>query len=293
MRRSDDIGFFHVCTDGRNLSWMFQDDMDFISGINRIAICFLKTGAKVIAYVLMDNHVHFVLYGSMLQCKEFINLYKKLMGMHIKHRYGIAEHLRSLNTEIIRIDNEESLLNTIAYIDRNSLIAGYRYMPGEYQWGSSKYAFKDAQSYDWSTWKPLSSLSVREQREILNTRQSLPQEWMIDDKGMICPLSFLDVSVLESYFKTPLRYSYFLSKKIEGYVENEFKHSQKLFVPDKELRPIVKNITLERYGTEDVCGLCVNDRLSIARTLRYNYASTIKQISRMVQLDVSLLEGFV
>lgn len=116
---------------------------------------------------------------------------------------------------------------------------------------------------------------------------------MIDDKGMICPLSFLDVSVLESYFKTPLRYSYFLAKKIEGYVENEFKHSQKLFVPDKELRPIVKKITLERYGTEDVCGLCVNDRLSIARTLRYNYASTIKQISRMVQLDVSLLEGFV
>ena len=50
MRRSDDIGFFHVCTDGRNLSWMFQDDMDFISGINCIAICFLKTGAKVIAY---------------------------------------------------------------------------------------------------------------------------------------------------------------------------------------------------------------------------------------------------
>lgn len=293
MRRTDELGFFHVCTDGRNLSWMFQDDEDFVAGVNRIAICFLKTNAKVIAYVLMDNHVHFVLYGSMLQCKTFINLYKKLLGMYIKQRYGVAEHLRSLNTEIIRIDNEESLLNTIAYLDRNSIVAGYRYMPGEYQWGSSKYVFKDAQNHNWSNWRTLSSMSVREQREVLKTKQMLPQEWKIDDRGMIWPLSFLDVSVLESYFKTPLRYSFFLSKKIEGYVENEFKNSRKLFVPDKELRPIVKNIALERYGSEDVLGLHVNDRLAIARELRYNYASTVKQIARMVQLEVSLLEGFV
>ena len=44
--------------------------------------------------------------------------------------------------KVERIDNEESLLNTIAYLDRNPLMAGYKYMHGEYSWGSSKYVFK-------------------------------------------------------------------------------------------------------------------------------------------------------
>lgn len=60
MRGMDSIGYFHVCTDGRSLPWMFQDESDFIAGVNRIGICYLRTDAKVIAYVLMDNHVHFV-----------------------------------------------------------------------------------------------------------------------------------------------------------------------------------------------------------------------------------------
>ena len=66
MRGLDAIGYFHICTDGRKLPWMFQDDDDFIAGINRIGLCYLKTGVIIIAYVLMDNHVHFVLYGTML-----------------------------------------------------------------------------------------------------------------------------------------------------------------------------------------------------------------------------------
>ena len=119
MRESKDTGYFHICTDGASISWMFQDDHDFIAGVNRIGICLLKTGGKVIAYVLMDNHVHFVLYGTMPQCKAFITLYKRLTGKWILTKYGISDYLRHLPTDILRIDTEERLLNTIAYIDRN------------------------------------------------------------------------------------------------------------------------------------------------------------------------------
>ena len=289
MKRSSDTGFYHVCTDGSVLPWMFQDDADFIAGINRIAICFLLTGIRVVSFVLMDNHVHFVLYGTVVQCKDFINMYKRLTGRWILIRYGIRDYLRLLPVDILRIGDEERLLNTLAYLDRNPLVAGYKYLPGEYPWGAARYVFKD----DQFAGRAVSEFGKRELRDLLKTRVELPGDWVIDDNGMISPMSFMDFRTLESYFKTPMRYTYFLSRKVEGTVEQELEHSQKTFVPDKELRPIVAKMARDLYGVEGVRELDVNARLRLARKLRYEFASTLKQISRMVYLDKSVLEGFL
>ena len=291
MKGLNSKGYFHVCTDGRMLPWMFQDESDFIAGVNRIGICCLRTGVKVIAYVLMDNHVHFVLYGTMPECKRFITLYKQLTGTWIHVKYGLNDYLKQLSANILLLDTEERLLNTIAYIDRNPVVAGYRYLPTEYPWGSARYVFKDSREDDDT--KPLSSMSRRSQRILLSTRVAIPAEWRINTMGMLCPDSFLDASVIESYFKTPVRYSYFLAKKLEGVVEQEIETSQKTFIPDIELREIVRKMILQDYGKDNVTDLDVHDRLSVARTLRYRYASTIKQISRIVHLDRSALEGFI
>lgn len=291
MRGLSDTGFFHVCTDGSVLPCMFQDDRDFIAGVNRIAICHLIVNVSVVAYVLMDTHVHFVLYGTLLQCKEFINMYKRLTGKWIRNRYGVSDYLRLLPTEVMLIDTEERLLNTLAYLDRNPVVAGYQYLAGEYPWGSSRFMFRPVSDGQFT--KALSSLTKRQQRELINTRVQLPDDWLVDDNGMISPMSFLDAHKLESYFKTPVRYSYFLAKKLEGIVEQDFVKSHKLFIPDKELRPIVRQMVKETYGAEDVKDLDFYMRLTIARKLRSGYASTIKQISRLVQLDSSALEGFL
>lgn len=283
--------YFHVCTDGRTLPWMFQDESDFIAGINRIGICCQRTGVKVIAFVLMDNHVHFILYGTMHKCIQFITLFKQLVGTWIHVKYGHRNYLNDLSTNIILLDTEERLLNTIAYIDRNPVVGGYRFLPTEYPWGSARYVFKGSRADDGS--RPLSSISIRAQRSLLSTRVALPGDWRVDAKGMLCPDSFIDTSIIESYFKTPVRYSYFLARKLEGVVEQEIESSQKTFIPDIELREIVRKMIMQDYGKESIADLDVNARLSVARKLRYNYASTLKQISRMVHLDRSALEGFI
>lgn len=291
MKGMDSIGYYHVCTDGRALPWMFQDESDFVAGINRIGICCLRTDVKVIAYVLMDNHVHFLLMGTMPQCKEFITLYKQLTGTWIHFKYGVSDFLRLLPTNILVLDTEERLLNTIAYIDRNPVVAGYRYLATEYPWGSARYVFKDSREEPAA--KPLSALSRRSQRVLLSTRITMPADWRVDNKGMLCPESFIDTSVIESYFKSPVRYSYFLAKKLEGIVEQEVESPQRTFIPDLELRDIVRKMISQDYGKDNVAELDVNARLSIAKKLRYRYASTLKQISRMVHLDRTALEGFI
>lgn len=291
MREPKDTGYFHICTDGASISWMFQDDHDFIAGVNRIGICLLKTGGKVIAYVLMDNHVHFVLYGTMPQCKAFITLYKRLTGKWILTKYGISDYLRHLPTDILRIDTEERLLNTIAYIDRNPLIAGYSKLPGEYPWGSARYLFKEKSNDE--SYKVVCNLSRRHQKEIFGTRTILPDNWEIDCSSMILPTSFINIKVIESFFKSPIRYSYFLAKKLEGIVEQDLEHSQKTFIPDKDLRIIVKKLSKELFNIEKPNDLDIKSKLIIARKLRYDYASTVKQIARMIGLDKSTLDGYI
>ena len=136
-------GFYHVCTDGASLEWLFRDDSDFIAGVNRAGICSVVSGVRLVTFVLMDNHVHFVVHGQMPSCKDFILRYKNLTGKYIYSRYGIKGHTHTLPAEIIRIDTPDRLLATLAYIDRNPIVAGWRMMPDEYRWGVSRLMFRE------------------------------------------------------------------------------------------------------------------------------------------------------
>lgn len=293
MRGSNETGYFHICTDGNAVPWIFQDDEDFIAGVNRIAICSLITGVLVVCFILMDNHLHLILYGYVTKCKAFINNYKRLTGKWISRKYGISQYLKHLPSEIIPIKTEESLLNTIAYIDRNSIVAGYRYMPREYPWGTARYMFQDFRCREKIPAVKLSDMTVRAQRSVLKSRVTIPADWEIDSKGMIIPKSFVDLSKLEMIFKTPARYSYFLSKKLEGEIEISMENSLKTFLPDKELREVTNKIIVSKFGEKAVAELDIRSKLEVAKELRYNYLTTVKQISRMLSLSDTLLQKFI
>lgn len=290
MWRSDEPGYFHICTDGNAVPWIFQDDEDFIAGVNRIGICSIITGTDTVGYVLMDNHGHFIMYGTLLECKRFINTYKTLTGKYISRKYNIKDPLRDLPVEIIPIKGEEELMETLAYLDRNAVVAGFKFLPNEYQWGSARFIFKESLQDDQS--RKLGDLGFNERRRLLKTRATLPSDWEVDCRGMLIPdKSFLNTTRLEKIFKTPIRYSFFLAKKLEGKIE--MIQGQKTFLPDKELRPVAAQIAMTMFGTTDIKSLNVRSRLRIARELRHGYAATVKQVSRMVYIDTESLKGFI
>ena len=292
MERIERSGFFHVCTDGTVLPWMFKDKQDFIAGINRIGICMIISRVHVFVFTLMDNHVHFLLYGEITKCKAFIDRYKTLTGKWISHRYGIRKHIKDLPTSIIPLRTDEDILETATYIDRNSVMAGFKGLPSEYPWGSSCLMFRNDKLDIKSYWY-LKEFSENQLRELMKTRVPLPGDWRIDDNGMIDPACFTEFRKMESLFGSPVRYLYFLNRKSEGKINLTISNGQKTFIPDKEMRPIAEKLALKHFGTENIKELNVNARLTIARKLRYEYASTVKQIGRMVCLDPEVLKDFV
>lgn len=289
---------FHVCTDGNVLPWMFKDDTDFANGITRIGICSFLSGVKVISYVLMDNHLHFLLAGPLPSCKDFITRYKHLTGKYIYSRYSIECHLRGLPTRIIPIEDEDNLLAVIAYIDRNPIVAGYRKLPSEYPWGTAQFVFKEnnlpgREKNLCNPLIPLGTISAKEKYEKLGTRTNLPGDWVMDHRGVLQPASFFDAGIIESLFKSPARYLYHLSKKLEGEIDATIHNGNKTFIPDKDLRHAVAELSAKMFGNADVRTLNIASRLNLARKLRYEYASTHKQIARMLHLDLESLKGYV
>lgn len=287
--------FFHVCTDGSALAWLFKDEFDYIKGINHIAICSFTTKAIVVSFVLMDNHVHFVLQGTMPTCKDFINRFKHLTGKYISSKYSIKGYLRGLSTRIIPIEDEEYLLAVLAYIDRNPIVAGYRCLPNEYRWGSARFVFRENSSRntkgEFST--TMTMLPARQRRILLGTHLNLPSHWSVDADGMIDPTCFIATGIQENLFKTPARYIYFLSRKLEGEIDSSIYNSTKSFIPDKDLRYIISQMAKELFNCDDVRILDIPSRLALARKLRYEYAFSQKQIARMLHLNLEILKGYV
>lgn len=289
MKNSDSVAYYHVCTDGNALAWMFKDTEDFIAGVNRIGICAFETCIQIIAFILMDNHVHFVLYGTLPKCKEFITRYKTLTGKWISSKYQLKEYLKHLPSEFILIESEEQLLDTIAYIDRNSIVAGGRYLPSEYPWGSARYMFRERRI---PCGRHISEMSKKEVHESLNTWSTLPEDWMVDDQGMLIPeRCFINIDFIEGLFRSPTRYLYHLSRKLEGKIEMQ--QGIRAFIPDKELRPVTEELAKKLFGKSKVKDLDFNSKILLARKLRYDYASTPKQISRMLSMDSEILSKFI
>jgi hypothetical protein len=59
------------------------------------------------------------------------------------------------------------------------------------------------------------------------------------------------------------------------------------------MRRIVEHLAVEMFGIENKTLLDVKSRILLAKKLRYEYASTPKQISRMLQLEIDIVKGFV
>lgn len=292
MNRREDYGFYHVCTNGTVLPWMFKGEQDFVAGTNRIAFCKIASGVEVWSYTLMDNHAHFVLYGLLPMCKAFIDKYKVLTGIWISQQYSQPKHIRDLPVSIIHLKTEEDVLETIAYIDRNAIVAGFKGLPQDYPWASSRLLFRNGNNKIRDA-RLLKDFSQNQVRAILKTRISLPVEWSFNKDGMIDPVYFTEWQKVEALYKTPIRYLYYLTKKLEGKINLALAEGHRSFVPDKDLREITKNICMKSFSQSDVRKLDVKSRIWIAKILRREYASTPKQISRMLHLDAELLKDFI
>ncbi|MBQ2531157.1 MAG: transposase, partial [Bacteroidales bacterium] len=103
----------------------FRDEEDFKMGMNLVAVLAVALDVDVLSFILMSNHVHFVLCCSKAKAHQFIKEFKKRHSQYMNKKYGVKELLRRVHVQVDPVSGaDESLEWVIAYTNMNSVAAG-------------------------------------------------------------------------------------------------------------------------------------------------------------------------
>lgn len=284
--------FFHYATEGLKDDVLFGSVREFIAGINRIALCLCRLEedhpVQVICFVLMDNHLHFILYGLEEDCNRFIENYKTTTELWLRHHGTDNGPGKIWRIGHWLIADKERLRATIAYIHRNPTAAGMAYSPSGYRWSSASLVFSDT-TWISSIGRPVRNLSGKARIRLFNSKTEIPGDWTVLPDGMIWPGSFVNFTVMERQFNSVQDYQFCLNKRVEEDINQEMRASA-VSLPDGEIAARARQMAGKLFGENRMLHLTVQQRLSLARILKKETGTTAKQVARIVHLKLSEIE---
>lgn len=262
----------HLC--GR--IW-FRDEEDFRAAMNYAAIVAVLTGVRIVAFVLMSNHVHFIVAcddESRARC--FIDRFKLKYGLYFWRRYGVKEHLRENSVHIQAVDTgEESLERAIAYVQMNPVAAGICQHASLYSWGTGAVFFNQTQPRG----TPLHTLSKREQIACFHCKDPVPGHYLLGEDRYILLSSYVNVGFVETLFRSSKRYNYFLATSSKARARLE-KDAAPAF-QDKNVLAGAIDLCRSLYGVSSFDELSDSQFVEILRQMKFRFGTGLEQLVRI------------
>lgn len=273
-------GYYHICSDGNRADVLFGNKEDFVAAMNRVAAITLRMKIVILAFVLMDNHFHFVIKADSEEAAvHFANEFKRLTGMYNASQYGAHLSLSRLPVKVISVSDENYLKTLIAYVIKNPTKARIE-MFYTYPWGTGRLYFNGMQRL-----KPsFRQTGVRYIKEQCRTHIAIPSDWIVSE-GMILPENYVAIDLVERLFKTPRSYMFFLSLNKDDEMERALGEWNEINLTDTELRAERDRMMKELFGIRTLRELSAPDRLKLARLMRRRFLCSKKQIARIVHLS--------
>lgn len=274
--------YYHFFTDGRCQSLIFRDAEDFIRGMNAVAFSVqVCQSVSVVAFCLMDNHVHFVLKGISGAVDDFAKCFKRLLSIQLANKYLKPEPLRYAKSGFKEILDPYHLKVTVAYCLRNPFMAGIVPHPVKYPWSSSKCYFNDRLSCDLHN---IGELGTRQYRKLFKTRLKLPSGYLFDESGVIVPENYIAKVEVERLYCNESSYYHYLMRRVENVVEggSGTVACRQPVLPDYIISEGLSAI-LAKQSVRDFGELPAKSRENVINDLKYRYNITnMKQLARIV-----------
>lgn len=264
----------------------FREEEDFWVGMNYVAIesaCRKEVG--VLAFVLMSNHLHFVLRGYPEDVLLFVNRLKHRYALYYRRKYGVKEFLRGNGVDIRPVPYEdEAVERAVAYVQMNPVAANICSHPSQYPWGSGNCFFSVSRPEG----RPVKDFSIRALNRLLHSFcPSLPSKWRIGTDGYILPSSYVDVEDVEACFRTPKRMNFFLSNSSKARKRMESADANLPAFRDQTILTALPELCRSLFGKETFNALQADEQTELARQLRLRFSSDANQIARVCGLTYS------
>jgi len=254
--------------------------------MNRVAVCVNKFQLTVLAFVLMDNHFHFVVNASTREmCISFVNEFKRLTAIFNKKTYNEQNSLEKLPINVEDVNDEDYLKTLICYVIKNPTKARIS-MFYDYPWGSGQLYFRrsDVSALLLNGAKPWRDYSATQLKRIFSSRIDIPDNWLISN-NYILPNNYVQTLFVEQLFGTTKSYMYFLSLNKDKEVDSKCKWNA-ICLSDIEMRQARNEFSKELFGTEHLHSLSIQQRIIIAKKLHQQYSISNKQLSRVLAIPL-------
>lgn len=273
--------FWLVTTDHLTDRIWFRDEDDFKEGMNLVAVLTFLLSVEILSFILMSNHVHFVMGCSEDQARRFADAFKKRYAQYMFNKYGTKELLRRNHVDIQLIDAaEESLERAIAYVQMNGVAANICLSPTEYPWGTGNTFFKAKAAKGY----PVGTLSGRGSRALLHSTVRLPSHYLVGEEGFILPESYVQVDRVERIYRTARRMNYFLQNSSKAKRHLDASENNLPSFRDQIIQAAVPDLCRSLFRKHNMQALTPKEQTELLRQLRYRFSANIDQLSRTTGL---------
>lgn len=291
---------WHFCTDGNAVDVLFHDNQDFVDGMNRIYTVSRKFSIVILAHVLMDTHVHFVIYGEHGDCNAFIHEYLRLTSMHIARKHDLTRKLKNLPVSCQHIGNDFYLKTAICYVIKNPTAAGLKFTPYDYPWSSGALYFRSTGFWTSPCWaesnvfsNELEEMSSRTRQYVFKTKSLDNSTRMSSANGLIFPGEYVGYSLVERIFRTCRSFNYFMGTSKEDDLNPLATIASHLSIPVQEMRQNRDEACIKLFGRPGIRTLNVAQRIKLAKMLRSRFSCSTKQIARVCGLVHDEVKGII
>lgn len=273
---------YFITTGNLENAVLFRDDEDFTAGMNYVAIVAARhSRVKVVAFILMSNHVHFVLIGTREDVEAFTQDFKVRYSLYFSRKYGVKGLLKRNEIDFREIDlAPDSMEQTIAYVLMNCVAANICYQANQYPWGTGNIYFNPSRPVG----RVLGSMSGREKERLFHTNyNTLPSNWIVSDEGVILPQNYVDVGFVERCFGTPKRMGYFLQNSSKAKKRLEIDENLPAFT-DQAIIGILPQLYRSLFRKNSFQELRPEEQTELMRQIRFRFSADIHQIARVCGL---------
>lgn len=282
---------FHAYTSGKEMPILFTNEQDLTFAMNVIAAAafLFMDSSRIIAFALMNNHLHFIITGRESDIEGFFNYILKKLKTSIPEAGRMALSLKP-------IEDLAAMRNNIVYTNRNGFVANPGHTPFSYPWGTGRYYFNNIEHRG-----TYADIPFDIKRSMIRGRAiNFPEGWQVagfTNAGAgnkpalasgqplyIAPISFCDIQLGMDMFRDAHHYFAAVSKNVEAYNNIAVEINDGEFLTDQELFAKLLTTIREKYNGSSTKSLTAAQRLDLARTLHYDYHSSNGQIRRILGL---------
>ena len=270
----------------------FREDEDFKVGMNYVALVVKNTGVRMLSFILMSNHVHFLVECLRREADEFITQFKRRYSIYYQKKYGTKEFLRRNTVDFRDIPYDgESLERAIAYVQMNSVAANICLSPTQYPWGTGDVFFSNNPTRG----EQACNLSKEFKKRITHSHDQIPDTFLINNE-YILPSSYVEVEFVERLFRTPKRMQFFLVNSSKAKVALSAAESHMPSFRDQSILAAIPDLCRSLFHLDSLQLLSDENKSVLLKEIRRRFSTDIGQIGRVLGLEypeiIRLLNAF-